>query len=274
MLAISKRNEKFISEKATYWLAFRQSNDWFSLLDWKTSGLDPERERNIAMMNVKQSKMLEPQQSFDERKRNAQDMAKNELGGQMLINLQANGQLPKDLIPVVEAVIFKNPDLSVRIQASSYFRKSGNTELLDIHKIVSLKGDGQSGKTEFEKNCSTCHRVKQSGSDIGPDLTLINKKFDKTTLLDAIINPSAGIVFGYEPWLITLKNGDSHFGFLVADGKEVVVLKDITGKKWTLDASLIVTRKKQANSLMPEPGELGLEGQQLADIAEYLLTLK
>ena len=110
--------------------------------------------------------------------------------------------------------------------------------------------------------------------DIGPDLTMVRNKFDKTTLLDAIINPSGGIVFGYEPWLITMKDGDSHFGFVVAESKEVVVLKDITGKKWTLDSNLITSRKKQENSLMPEPSELGLTPQVLADIAEYLIRLR
>ncbi len=274
MLSVSKSSDKNSSEKATYWLAFRQSNDWFKLLDWNNTGLDPARERNIALMKVKESKMLEAHQSYDERKWNAQDMARNALGGQMLINLMANNQLPNDLIPVVEALIFKNPDLSVRIQASSYFMKKGNVELLDINKIAALQADSENGKMLFEKNCNTCHMVKSSGMDIGPDLTLINKKFDKATLLDAIINPSAGIVFGYEPWLITMKDGDSHFGFLVADGKEAIVLKDITGKKWTLDVNLVSSRKKQDNSLMPEPGELGLGSQQLADIAAYLLTLK
>ncbi len=273
MLSISKSNDKIISEKATYWLAFRQSNDWFSLLDWKASGLDPERERNIALMKVKESKLLEAHQSFDERKWNTQDMAKNPLGGQMLINLMANGQLPKDMIPVVERLIFKNPDLSVRIQASTYFRKKGNDELLDINKIAALKGESQNGKVQFEKSCGTCHTIKGVGMDIGPDLTLIRNKFDKTTLLDAIINPSGGVVFGYEPWLITMKDGDSHFGFVVAESKEVIVLKDITGKKWTLDSNLITSRKKQENSLMPEPAELGLAPQALADIAEYLITL-
>lgn len=273
MLSISKSYDKIISEKATYWLAFRQSNDWFTLLDWKTTGLDPERERNIALMKVKESKLLEAHQSFDERKRNAQDMAKNPLGGQMLINLMANDQLPKDMIPVVEGLIFKNPDLSVRIQASTYFRKKGNDELLDINKIAALNGESRNGKVQFEKSCGTCHTIKGVGMDIGPDLTLIRNKFDKTTLLDAIINPSGGIVFGYEPWLITLKDGDSHFGFVVAESKEVVVLKDITGKKWTLDSNLITSRKKQENSLMPEPAELGLAPQTLADIVEYLISL-
>lgn len=274
MLSISKSNDKIISEKATYWLAFRQSNDWFTLLDWKTTGMNPERERNIALMKVKESKLLEAHQSFDERKWNTQDMAKNPLGGQMLINLMANDQLPKDMIPVVEGLIFKNPDLSVRIQASTYFRKKGNDELLDINKIAALKGESQNGKVQFEKSCATCHTIKSAGMDIGPDLTLIRNKFDKTTLLDAIINPSGGIVFGYEPWLITMKNGDSHFGFVVAESKEVIVLKDITGKKWTLDSDQITSRKKQENSLMPEPSELGLTPQALADIVEYLISLR
>lgn len=273
MLAISKSNDKTISEKATYWLAFRQGNDWFSLIDWKTTGLDPERERNVALMKVKQSKLLEAHQSFDERKWNAQDMARNPLGGQMLIALMANGQLPEDMIPVVEATIFKNPDLSVRIQASSYFRKKGNDALLDINKIAALNGDAKNGEVLFEKSCSSCHKVNGKGMDIGPDLSLIRKKFDKITLLDAVINPSAGIVFGYEPWLITMKDGDAHFGFLVADGTEAVVLKDITGKRWTLDTQLISSRKKQDKSLMPEPAELGLTTQDLADITDYLIKL-
>jgi putative membrane-bound dehydrogenase-like protein len=273
MLSISKINDNIISERATYWLAFRQSNDWYNLLDWKTTGLDPERERNIALMKVKQSKLLETHQSFDERKWNAQDMAKNPLGGQMLINLMADGKLPKDMIPIVEALIFKNPDLSVRIQASSYFRKKGNDELLDIKQIAALKGEPKNGKSQFEKSCSTCHTVKGSGMDIGPDLTSIRNKFDKTTLLDAIINPSGGIVFGYDPLLVAMKDGDSHFGFVISESKDAVVLKDITGKKWTLDNKLITSRIKQANSLMPEPGELGLGSQQLADVAEYLLNL-
>jgi len=273
MLALSSGSNKTIAEKATYWLAFRQSNDWFSLLDWKTSGIDPERERNITLMKVKQSKMLEAQQSFDERKWNAQDMARNPLGGQMLISLIAHDQLPRDLIPVIEGLIFQNPDLSVRIQASAYFKKKGNPELLDINRIQALKGDPKNGALLFDKNCGTCHKVNDRGMDIGPELSLIRKKFDKPALLDAIINPSAGIVFGYEPWLIAMKDGDAHFGFLVADGKDAVVLKDISGKRWTLDTKLIISRKRQDKSLMPEPGELGLNGQSLADIADYLLSL-
>ncbi len=274
MLALSTSRDKTVAGKATYWLAFRQSNDWFSLLEWKKTGFDPARERNMAAMKVKESRILDRQQSFDERKWNVRDMAKDATGGQLLINLMAADQLPKDMIPVAEALIFNNPDLSVRIQASAYFKKNKDAESLDINKIATRAGNIETGKILFDKNCSTCHKVHDQGLDIGPDLTRISKKFDKPALLDAIINPGAGIVFGYEAWLITMKNGDSHFGFLVADGADAVVLKDITGKKWALAGNQIATRKKQEKSLMPSPDNLELGSQQLADIAVYLLSLK
>jgi putative heme-binding domain-containing protein len=126
----------------------------------------------------------------------------------------------------------------------------------------------------FEVNCANCHRVSNNGKDVGPDLTNIRKKFDRDALLDAIINPNGGIVFGYEPWTITTKDGDSYFGFLVADGEKTVVVKDITGNKHVVPVSEISSRKRQDGSLMPEPSSLGLTEQNLADLAEYLISLK
>lgn len=110
--------------------------------------------------------------------------------------------------------------------------------------------------------------------DIGPDLTGIKNKFEREALLDAIVNPNAGIVFGYEAWLITTKSGDSFFGFLVADGSQAVVIKDLSGAKHTIPTATIASRKKQTNSLMPEPSSLALTDQKLADIVEYLMLME
>ena len=110
--------------------------------------------------------------------------------------------------------------------------------------------------------------------DVGPNLTQIKNKFQREALLDAIVNPNAGIVFGYEAWLINTQGGDSYFGFLVADGAQTIVIKDLSGKKHTIPTATIASRKKQSNSLMPEPSSLGLTDQNLADIAEYLLALR
>jgi putative heme-binding domain-containing protein len=93
-------------------------------------------------------------------------------------------------------------------------------------------------------------------------------------LLDAIIHPDAGIVFGYEAWTISMDDGQSFFGFLVADGAQTVTIKDLAGRQQTIPTAKIKSRKKQEGSLMPRPAQLGLSKQDLADLSEYLINLK
>ena len=144
---------------------------------------------------------------------------------------------------------------------------------LSIPKIAKLQGEEKSGRMLFQNKCTTCHRVGTEGANIGPDLTMINKKFEKNGLLDAIVNPSAGMAFGYESWLITKKDGTTVSGFLQADG-ETVVLKGMGGEKLNVKASDIATRKQFSTSIMPEPSALQLNEKNLADIVEYLLRIK
>ena len=276
MIDLTKSKDSVIAEQATYWLAFRQSNDWFNLINWKNVGvgIDLEHARTLSDMKVKRGIILDERQSFDEKKWNAQTMAKDAIGGQMLLSMRAENILPSELFPEVEALIFNNPDLGVRVQAANHFKKPGSGKTYSIASIAKMKGDALSGDSIFSKNCSSCHRVKNKGMDIGPNLTEIKNKFQREALLDAIVNPNAGIVFGYEAWLITTKSGDSFFGFLIADGAQAVVIKDLSGVKHTIATTSIASRKKQTNSLMPEPSSFGLTDQNLADIAEYLMTLK
>jgi len=274
MIELSHSSLNDVKEQASYWVAFRQSNDWFALFDWSKSGIDTENERRIAAMKVKMGKILDEKLPFDEKKWNARDMANDEVGGQMLLGMVAESRLPASLYDVVAASIFKNPSEAVRIQASNVFKKPGTHTVYSLDVIVKLKGNTLDGQKVFVKNCSTCHRVNNEGSDIGPDLTLIGKKFDHVTLLDAITNPNAGIVFGYEPWLVTTKDGLSFYGFLVADGEKALVIKDIAGVRHTIPTDQVNSRKKQEISLMPEPSSLGLTNQNLADLTEYLMTLK
>lgn len=140
-----------------------------------------------------------------------------------------------------------------------------------IAKVAMLSGDAKKGQTVFKTNCATCHKHGQLGTDVGPELTEIHQKFDRNSLLDAIMNPSAGIAFGYEPWLITTKKGQTYYGFLVSDGDQSVVIKGIKGYKHTIPTDQIFSRRQYKTSLMPDPKALGLSDQQLADLSAFLL---
>lgn len=215
---------------------------------------------------------MDERQSQDERSGRTREMAADSLGGQLLIGLMAENKLPALLLPVVQKYIFNNPDLAVRVQAAKYVNPGIRGGTYSINAITQLPADAVEGKVNFVKSCGICHRVGSTGNDIGPELTNIGKKFDKVALLDAIINPNAAIVFGYEPWLVNTSDGESVFGFLVADNRESVVIKDISGNKHIIAQSKISSKKKQENSLMPDPFTMGLSEKNLADITFFLLS--
>src|SRR5690606_17460219 len=143
-----------------------------------------------------------------------------------------------------------------------------------IADITAIKSDEKNGRSVFAAHCASCHKVGETGGSIGPELTNIGKKFDRTGLLDAIIHPSAAILLGYEPWLINTKDGASFFGFLISENKQAVIIKDVAGQQHTIATDKISSKQKQNKSLMPEPAVAGISEQELADVAGYLLAGK
>jgi putative heme-binding domain-containing protein len=154
-----------------------------------------------------------------------------------------------------------------------YFKTVRAQKAYATAAIGQLQKSVTDGKKIFDTRCASCHRIKDNAPDIGPDLTMISKKFDRDNLLAAIIDPSAAIVFGYEAWTINLKDGQSFFGFLLADGEQTITIKDLTGKKHIIPVTTIASRKQAEKSLMPSADVLGLSEQDLADVSEYLLKL-
>lgn len=271
MNILSQNKLQDVSKQAAYWLSFRQGNDWYQLLDWGKVNINTFYEKKLAEMLVKKQILLDERQSLNERKNQLKQMAVDSVGGQLLVGLAAEKKLPEALLPFIEEEIFKNPDVSIRVQASKYFKGRGTDRPFSIDEIAKLSTDREKGKAIFTGNCSACHKVNGSGGSVGPELSAIGKKLGKPELLDAIINPSAAIVFGYEPWLINLKDGGSLYGFLLSDNKQTIVLKDLSGQKHTIPLDKISSRQKQDKSAMPDPANTGLTEQNLADVAEYLL---
>jgi putative membrane-bound dehydrogenase-like protein len=271
MLDLAKSDrDKGISELASWWLNFRQNNNWYALWDWeslkKETGLSiPE---DIAKLQIK---LLDNDVADVDRIEAGKIMAKSLIGGRLLIGLASDEQLSKDLIAAISDEIFKNPEQEIRTLASEYFIKPGGKKLSSSN-ILRLKGDITKGKENFDNKCTTCHKIEDTGNDIGPKLATVGEKFDKTALLDAILNPSAAIAFGYEPVMIKTKKGQTFYGFLLSEGVTTVI-KDMSGNQQVIISKDIQSKQQMQTSMMPDANALGLNEQDLANITSYLLSL-
>ncbi len=233
-----------------------------------------KRARDRSQLLRWEATLIDGDASPRERKDAASAMASDREGGLMLIQHAKAGELPDYLMSTASLFIFQNPDLSVRALASEVFQRAGEEgeALPSISELMALEGDRARGAELFrsvEAQCSSCHSHTGIGGDVGPDLSAIHGKFARRELFDAILNPSAAIAFGYDSWVLSVKDLGLLSGFILADG-DTVVLKDTQGLRYVIPAADIEGRSKQTLSTMPQGVALGVGAQGIADIVAFL----
>jgi putative heme-binding domain-containing protein len=144
--------------------------------------------------------------------------------------------------------------------------------------ILALKGDVARGRKFFFEGpgvqCRNCHRIGGEGTEVGPDLDRIGKKYDRAAILDNILFPSKQIDEKYLTYLIETKQGRVYTGLLVNKNANKVVLKDVNNKRIEVTAGEIELLTPQQKSLMPDLLLRDLTAEQVADLTAFLSSLK
>jgi putative heme-binding domain-containing protein len=137
-------------------------------------------------------------------------------------------------------------------------------------------GDPKRGKTLFasaKTTCANCHKVHGQGGDVGPDLSQIGGKLDRTHLIEAILDPSAEIAPEYHATIIETKSGRVFTGIVKSESPTAVTLRDAEGKSVTVALRDIESRAVSKVSLMPAGLADTLTPAEFTDLIAYLATL-
>ena len=139
---------------------------------------------------------------------------------------------------------------------------------------LSFAGKPADGRKVFEADggCAACHSLG-GAKKIGPDLSAIGAKYGKQALLDNIVNPSEAIGPEYVMTTFRMKSGDTIQGLVEEDGARITVRTDADHVQ-RLNAADVESRRQIRLSLMPEGLLTNLSSQQIADLLEFLTTLK
>jgi putative membrane-bound dehydrogenase-like protein len=199
-------------------------------------------------------------------------------GEDRVLQILKDKKVPAELIPDVVSSVNRAWRGSVRKEAASYLPNAGVTtasrKTVTMQELNALKGNGEDGKKIFSTVCATCHQVGNMGYDFGPKLTEIGSKLPKEAILQSIVNPSAGIGFGYEGWEVKMKDGSILTGIIASKTETDIELKFPGGGKKTIKTTEVKTLTKMQQSMMTEDLDQTMSPQDIANLLEYLGSLK
>jgi putative membrane-bound dehydrogenase-like protein len=135
--------------------------------------------------------------------------------------------------------------------------------------VGTLIGDAARGHTLFQAQCAICHRLKNEGKEVGPDLGMANDK-PLDWLLTAILDPNAAVEERYRSQTLTLKTGAEITGLLSTETANNVVVRLAGGADLPILRSDLASQKPTGKSLMPDGMETVFKPQDLADLIAWL----
>lgn len=191
----------------------------------------------------------------------------------LLAMLEKNA-IPEPLVTTAANTLLSAFKGSVRKMAANYLESNTEEGIPDINHLVALEGDALKGKVVYERLCSTCHQVNGAGIDFGPDLSEIGNKLSKDGLYAAIIYPDAGINFGYEGYVVSLKDGTRVVGYITSKTENELQIRQMGGINSTVNRNEVAKLEPLENSLMTSGLYRAMSEEEFTDLISYLQSLK
>lgn len=229
------------------------------------------------IMDMIQAIMMNPKNKLEIRQQAVKSLGMGWGGEDRLLEVVKLGQLHKDLEHIAANVLNNAYRGSIKEGAIKYLKvgNSGSSENLStITELVQRNGDPTNGKLIFTQTCNSCHLVNKNGTNFGPELSEIGNKLSKSGIYMAIIHPDAGISFGFEGYIIKLKDESVKVGFIISETEEEFELRMAGGITSRISKAEIISKNKIETSLMPKNLERTMSEQDLVDLVEYLSSLK
>jgi putative heme-binding domain-containing protein len=129
-------------------------------------------------------------------------------------------------------------------------------------------GDVSRGRALFTQTCAICHKLFDTGADLGPELTGANRT-DVDYLLQNILDPNALIGKDYQSTTVETKDGRLVVGLVKAEDANALTLKTLAGPV-TVPHTDIKSVNVSEVSLMPEGLLAALKLDQIRDLFAYL----
>lgn len=184
---------------------------------------------------------------------------------------------PSQLDPARIQFLFSHPDRQVRSTAE---RLLGGVKLARREQAVAayrdalkIKADSKRGKAVFKKECAKCHRLQGEGYDLGLPLVTVSSR-GREGILSQILDPNREINPSYLNYTVLTDDGLTVTGMIAAETATSITLKRAENESDTVLRANVEQMQSTGLSIMPEGLEEQISKQDMADLIEYLMSIK
>ncbi|MEM8670766.1 MAG: PVC-type heme-binding CxxCH protein [Planctomycetota bacterium] len=194
-----------------------------------------------------------------------------------LLDAVERGELSSSDLPTPRLQIAsqsKDPAIKERAVKLLDKRGSGNRQqvVADYRQALSLPGDAVKGRTVFGKNCANCHKVKDLGHDLGPNLSAMKSRGAESILVN-VMDPNREVNPQYLNYAVLTADGRTLSGMITSESATSITLTRAESATDQILRRDILRLQSMGVSLMPEGLEKQIDQQAMADLIAYLLSL-
>jgi putative heme-binding domain-containing protein len=140
-------------------------------------------------------------------------------------------------------------------------------------KSLELKGQLETGRQVFQKQCAACHRLENHGREIGPNLAAMKNRGAEAILLN-VLDPNRELNPEFTEYIVATKQGQVFSGLIAAETATSITLRQGENKPDRVVLRVEIEElKNSGRSLMPEGLEKTIDQQAMADLIAYLTSL-
>ena len=161
-------------------------------------------------------------------------------------------------------------NIAQRAEALIGARPAASQPILEAYlRRLRTPGSADLGRAVFKQHCQLCHRVRDQGYAVGPDLATIINQPDEAILTD-ILKPNIKIDPIYQTYVAITHDGKTVHGVLKSESATSLEFVRAEGQTETVLRRDLEALKAAAVSLMPSDLHLQLTPDDLANLLAYL----
>ncbi len=195
----------------------------------------------------------------------------------LLDRIESEAITPVWLGAPVRQQLLRHPQRDVRERAAQILAgdaaQKSRAEIVDRYAaaLSTLTGDADRGREVFRKSCVACHRLKNEGSEIGPNLAAFANRGAAGILVN-VLDPNRDVDARYLSYTFLLDDGRLLVGMIASESASSISIQDVEGKLTVISRAEIEDMQSTSLSLMPENFDRDIDYQAMADLIAFLIS--